>query len=416
MYRCLKIMLLMFAMALPACRLVRIKQVQLPSGVFAPEGTAVAYHIDGKAGSTLNDVRLPLAPLTKKSIDDSGGYLLFTHSNGRFRAIQHRQSGDALYAELLAKRTYIVTPLPFGHLGLSLNTFCRFTERPRTRREIPKICQQIFCTQEVFAENLLREKFGAPNDIIEMTQGILGGWILPGPVCELCTKPAVTQLQQSTPPTFECFSLSDRCTQGTPLLQADFETDAVGLSPSSSPAGTPPDDRLIVSGDVVVVALPSSGENAVQLTRTSQVITTTQLDAIMGAGARASGSYCVKFTVTTTDIQDASARISFVSTTDKEAFRLLIGKDEARLVSGNPTSFLPGDFSANNLHTFRFDIDLDLHRFDVILNGSVIQSGLSFINPDFDSPMGLRFRYFECMLECFEGRILVDDLAIYKTN
>jgi hypothetical protein len=136
----------------------------------------------------------------------------------------------------------------------------------------------------------------------------------------------------------------------------------------------------------------------------------------MGAGATASGAYCVNFTVSATDLQDASARISFESAAGAKAFQLIVGYDQAELVSGNPSSLLPGDFSTGNRHTFRFDIDLDLQRFDVFLNGSRVHSGLPFVDPGFDVPTGLRFKYIPCILECFQGRILVDDIVIRKTN
>lgn len=388
----------------------RVDLVDLPKGLVLPDGQAIAYRAPGKTGSVIRGAELSTRPLLSRGVKAPAGFQIYEQSGGNYHAIAHRQRGDRLIADIVAGRTYLIAPVFTGHLRASLTALCRFTfDKPRRpAADIPRICTQILCGSQRFSAGSLAETFGPlPSGMRPSLE--LGGWNpIPRDLCETCTRPRDGSGDLPTL-SFVCPAApTPECDGGQVLFNDDFEADTVGNAPSPSPAGLPPGDAVSVSGDVTVV---NAASQAARLKRGNMPAV---FEGILDTGATGTGSYCVKVTGQAGDDMREPVVMTFNATNGARAWQLVIDDDEAVLTSGGVSFVLLRDFTVPR--SFRFDVDLDVQRFDMFVDGNLVVSNMPLLDTTFDVPSDLRFETGQCILECLTAEYTVDDVRVTKTD
>jgi hypothetical protein len=389
-------------------------RTEVPADLFVARDQAVAYRASGSAGARIENARLPIPAEGALHAAMADGLVLVTQSNGRYRAIRHRMTQDAIIADVIADKTYVVAVRPAGHLRTSLAALCGVTivQRPRPPRvSIPKICTQIFCTPYAFTEGqLYRDSGMEPSPINASTR--LGGWISPpGGWCAECTGRRFGDSPDSEPTvhTIECPRVSQACETGQSLLRATFDADTLGGSPSTSPGGDPVDDQLNMTGSVKVVTISGTNKGA-QLDRTAAA--ETSLVGEIGTGASTAGAYCMGFRLKVIDGQTAIS-VRLLDDSSRYGWQLRVDHVGAQLVTPTGSVTLP---VTGEDHVYRFDVDLDLRRFDVFVDGTLAESGIEISESTFAIPHQLRFSIIQAILEAFPGAYVLDDISLRKTS
>ena len=389
----------------------RVEIVDLPKGLVLPYGHSIAYRIPGKTGIVTRGAELSTQPLLDRGVKAPAGFQVYEQSGRNYYAIAHRQRGDHLIVDAIAGRIYLIAPVYTGHLRESLAALCRFTiEKPHLPvAEIPRICTQILCGQQRFTAANLAKSFGPLPDGMRPSLE-LGGWSpIPRDLCASCTRPRGAGSDESPTISLVCPAApTPACDGGSVLFNDNFEADTVGSAPSPSPAGPPTGDSVAVSGDVIVV---NAGSRAARLKRGNvPAIFTGNLDV----GATGSGSYCVKFTGQAGSDMREPVVMTFNARNSARAWQLVIDNDTAELTSGSGHFVFVQDFTVPR--SFRFNVNLDVQRFDMFVDGIQIVSSAPFLDSTFDVPSDLRFETGQCILECFPAEYTVDDLRVTRTD
>jgi len=389
----------------------RVALVDLPKGLVLPEDQAIAYRAVGRPGKVVRGAEFSTRPLLARGVKAPAGFQIYEQSRGNYHAIAYQQRGDRLVADVVAGRTYLIAPAYTDHLGTSLTALCRLTIKlPRPAvADVPRICTQILCAQQRFTAGSLVETFGPlPEGMPPSLQ--LGGWNpIPRDWCATCTRPRGAPPDDELTLSFVCPTPPQpACEGGQSLFNADFEADVVGSAPAASPPGPPPGDAVTVSGDVTVV---NASSRAVRVKRGNLPA---EFRGILAAGATGSGSYCVKFTGQAAVSTFSPAVMTFNAANGARAWQLVINDDQVELVGGGGRFVLVQDFSVPR--SFRFDVDLDVRRFDMFVDGTRVASNVQFLDATFDVPADLRFQTGQCILECFPAEYTVDDVRVTKTE
>jgi hypothetical protein len=397
---------------------VTVKSADLPVGLFAGEGSAIAYSVEGKPRYRYTRAVFPLERL-RRSSDRNQDFLLLAYSNGRYWPVSARREGDALVAEVTRGPLYVVVEKPIDHLTRTFDLFCRFRaaaeERADRRPFLPKICTQILCSAAKVDAQTLLTQFGVPGLDLGPGNPTYGGWTtVPQDLCAECTRPHPGG-DPPAPPTLSCLTLdTGACSAGTPLFADDFTADAPGSAPSTSPPGPPADDSLAYQGSVSVASVPAFGGNAVRIARS--VAADSRLDAVLGAGATDSGVYCISFRGQT-EIADTSIDIGLRAPNGSEAWHLRLGGSGSTFVSGGAGTWdLAPYLPSGAPHRFRIALDLSAGLMTLSIDGATVASGLPLLSPDFTIPERLRFNYIQMLLEGYPGQYVVDDIRVRRIN
>jgi hypothetical protein len=408
--------LLAVASAAESPKQLEVRVAQSPPRLFAQRGTAITYYVEGPKASRLREVRFPLAPLLEGKSAPDREFVLLAFSNGRYWPIPWQREGDALRARVTPGLSYVVATALDEHLRRSLAVVCRLRRAwsvAAQRAVVPKICTQILCASEPFYASALAVEFGPGTFDPGSLTGWLGGWRqIPRDLCAACT--GGLGGPNLEPPTLECVTVGEpggSCSQGSLLLQDEFDADTPGAPPAASPPGAPPDDAVAATGSVHVVSPAPWGGKAVRIERSTQQ---TRLDGILGDGAASSGSYCLHFRGEA-EAAESSISIALLDAQGRRAWGLTIGPSGSHVSSGSVGG--PLDLSAGaGSHQFRFETDLDLGRFDVFVDGTLKGSGLELSDADFAAPERIRFEYVPMIVEGFAGACLIDDLVVRRTH
>ena len=292
---------------------------------------------------------------------------------------------------------------------------CRLRVGGLTRHEavtVERACTQILCSADAFYGSGLAGEFGpglfGPGPFPRR----LGGWRqIPRDFCEACRSGLGGEAL--LPVTIECLTAGESapCAQGSLLLQADFESDTAGAPPAAAPSGPPSDDAIATTGSVHVVSPDPWGTKAVRLERAS---TETRLDGVLGAGAASTGSYCLSFRGLA-EVVEASVGIALLDAGGRTAWHLTIGPSGSYLSSGLVASPLALALTGQP-HQLRFELDLDLGRFNVFVDGTLAAWGQELLDADFATPERARMGYLPMILEGFAGAYVVDDVVVRRTH
>lgn len=87
---------------------VKVRQTDVPPGLFVEGSDTVAYVAEGDSRHRYQEVFVPLGPLARPRGEAGAEYLLLAHSNGRYWAIPHQRRTDALVAQVSPGLTYVI--------------------------------------------------------------------------------------------------------------------------------------------------------------------------------------------------------------------------------------------------------------------------------------------------------------------
>jgi hypothetical protein len=210
------------------------------------------------------------------------------------------------------------------------------------------------------------------------------------------------------PPTEECT---------TTIFSDNFEADAVGNSPSTSPAGDPADDAIVLPGAsasyIHVINSGPHGSRAVEIARGSSgdVI----LGCITGGGPNSSGIYIVEFRAYSGEesglVPPMTVRVK--SPDGQTALRLIVDDGNYRLVSGTGSETLSVGYTVNTVDKIEIQVDMDESEISVSINGTNVASDKPFLESEFTDLSELSFQYPPAILEAW-GKYIVDDIKICK--
>lgn len=212
-----------------------------------------------------------------------------------------------------------------------------------------------------------------------------------------------------------CPPQPDECT--TIIFSDNFEADVVGNSPSTSPAGDPPDDAIILpnasAGYIHIINSESFGSKAIEIARgaASDVI----LGCITGGGPHSSGTYIIEFKAYSGEesglVPAMTVRVK--SPDGKTALRLIVDDNNYQLVSGAGSETLSVGYTVNTVDKIKIRIDLDESDISVSINGTNVASNKPFLESEFADLSELSFQYPPAILEAW-GKYIVDDIKICK--
>ena len=199
------------------------------------------------------------------------------------------------------------------------------------------------------------------------------------------------------------------------LFYDDFETDVVGNSPSTSPAGDPVDDSIVLpdgsGGYIHVINSGPFGSKAVEIARgsSSDVI----LSCITGSAPENSGIYTVEFKAYNGEegglVPAMTVRVK--STDGKTALRLIVDNNDYTLVHGTGTETLSVGYTINNIDKIKFRIDISEKKISVSINDVYVASGKPLLEPEFANLSELSFQFPPAILEAW-GKYIIDDIKI----
>ncbi len=387
-----------------------IEKVKLPENIFLPLKNAIAYRATGKKDDNLRDAKLSLIPLLKKDTHKSKSFDVYALDNDLYRKIKHKRRGSELVIDMIADKTYVIVESTVGHIDTSLNTMCRWSMKKKRWPviDLTKICTQILCSADQFSEKVFFNQYDIPVGPEDGIPAALGGFNpIPRDMCNRCTQGIPDD--SLDPPEWEFICkdpVMSPCDSGELLFKDNFESDTAGNLPSSNPSGAPIGDQLYLSGDVTVV---NNGSNLVRLNRT---VSFAVLDAITTENATSDGSYCIKFDGQAVDEMGTPLIVTFQSTNGVDAWQLIISHDQVILSGGGSNVTIPGDFTA--MRNFRFNLNLDLHTYDMYLDNQIVVDNFPLIDSTFESPFKLKFMMGKCILECFEASYLIDNIQVTK--
>lgn len=393
-----------------------IERVDIPKELVIQQDQAIAYRIGGQPGKVVKGAKFSIKPLLTHSKKTPISFEIYAQQGEHYHLIAHQRQGSNLVADAVANKTYIVTSAQTGHIRVSSAALCRLTlSHKRPPREIPRICTQILCAAQPFQAEALIEEFGPLPNGLSPSQ-MLGGWgPIPGELCKICSQPAYGPGDKPKLSYICPGPAPSACSDGQVLFHADFETDTVGSIPNPSPAGPPPGDSIVSNGNVSVV---NAATKAVRVQRSFSGLPAnpdeSSLVGVLDTGASSSGSYCIRFTGNSGNNMHYPAWTTFNSINGAAAWILQIDDDHVELVSGSGRTEFPGDFSVP--HEFRFQVDLDLQRFDFYIDDVRVATNRTILDTSFDTPSEIRFGTGSCILECFPVSLTIDELQVTRTN
>ena len=388
-----------------------VERIDVPKTLLS--SNAVAYRVTGKS-SRLTDVRLPLPPELRKDAD--ARHLLLAVSNGRYWPVAHRMDGDAIVANL-APGDYVLGVQPAISIGRAMDILCHVqgltVDKSTSVRNtfLPKICTQILCGNTFMTEKDFVAQYPELG-LDGVAPGGIGGWTTPpGDICATCTMTG-RWTADFTLPTIQCVSRAGDpgCSGATVLFNDNFEADTVGAIPTT-PAGAPPDDSVATTGSVLVTNSAALGSKAAHLARGG--LAGVNFNAVLGSGATTTGTYCITFRVAI-EAGAAALDMSLRSVTGQVAWNLYLGDDGWQLYAGGTPINLPGSLVGSAAHRVRFDVDLNIRRFNLVIDGTTIAAGVPFQNSAFATPALVRFHYYPTYLEALPGRADVDDVQVRR--
>ncbi|TKJ36975.1 MAG: hypothetical protein CEE38_08705 [Planctomycetes bacterium B3_Pla] len=203
------------------------------------------------------------------------------------------------------------------------------------------------------------------------------------------------------------------------IFAADFESDPAGSPPAPSTPGYygPVGASLETSGDVEVIDSAELGSKAIKITRSS---IQAEINAIVGDISDAPytrGVYYIDYAAHGLNIPETTSgamRISVRATDNKPALSLLLYDGAYYLAQVGPSLRLTGSYDPSTAHRVHIELDLDMRRYSVCIDGEVLASNIPLIASTFIDLHSLRFNVFPTDSPGFESENVIDDIRITK--
>ncbi len=411
---------------LSGCSKSSLKQVEVPGDVFTLQGEVMAIQVQGKAGRVFTH-EIALDPL-RQAIGKFDEVFLLHYQPDSVTELEYRWKADKVVADLIGGETYVIFPRPVGRFRDIYGVLCLLDhERFFIDRIDPnlyeRLCPVILCAAELIRADELFTRFPEFQPIserLDFGELQIGGWEPQAGVdlCERCTR---LKRPGRVYPDRRCFDTprvpkdDDECK--IIIFQDNFDEDARGGPPETSPSGDPADDALILQpphDNIRVINSDPHGSQAVMIDRGST--STTVLRCITGGGPHASGTYIVSFKAYSryNDADTPPVTVSVKSSTGQTALRLIVDNGTYQLVTGVGSETLPGVYTVGRVDIFKIRIDMDGDKLSLNLNGTNVASDKPFLGPDFADLRELRFEHEPPALELYPAAYVVDDIKICK--
>lgn len=412
--------------SLSACTRPTVEQVNLPADVFSLRNEVIAFLAQGPAGKEFTQ-EISLEPLYKTAGKFEAVFLLH-YIEGAVRELAHRRDGDKIIADLTAGETYLLGALPLGRYRDIYGVLCLLDHQRVYINRISsglheRLCPLILCAPELMRADALFSRIPELKPIqdrIHFGDWQIGGWGPDSGLPNLCEKCTGLQKPGLVFPVRQCWTkplipVDEACK--TIIFQDNFDADAVGNTPSASPAGDPIDDVLAFpAGSDMYVSVLDSGPHGSQAARirrgsSSDVV----LGCITGSGSHSSGKYRVTFKAYSAEESGLvpPMTISVKSLTGKTALRLIVDNGQYQLVSGGGTETLSVGYTTNVADAIEFEINMEAGQTSVNINGTNVAANKPFLDTDFEDVKELTFKYPPAILEAW-GKYDVDDIKICK--
>jgi hypothetical protein len=201
------------------------------------------------------------------------------------------------------------------------------------------------------------------------------------------------------------------------IFNDNFEADVVGNPPSVFPAGNPADDSLYIQGPLNSIKVINSAvfnSKAVEINRTG-VMPQAIIECVTGGGPHTTGNYTVLYIAYNKYVTNIPALITTIQSSDgQRAFELRLSGGNYQLASGDGLDTLSKTYQIDVTHGIMIRIDMDVHKFWIIIDGTEVAAEKPFLDPGFADVHLLRFEYPTPILEAFSGTYVIDNIIISK--
>ena len=169
---------------------VQMKRMSVPTRVFSIAGGVLAFEAIGEAGRT-QEVAVSLKQLQSRF----GGFerVLVYEYNREGKVLSQQESKVSSDAGITVKATAGNRYLLYPDLGPRFNNSyvvaCSLGRARIAGEMVPRICTQIFCTDEPFQASQLKERIPelkAQGGLEEVGDGVIGGFGGGGNICDRC--------------------------------------------------------------------------------------------------------------------------------------------------------------------------------------------------------------------------------------
>ncbi|TKJ33687.1 MAG: hypothetical protein CEE38_20090 [Planctomycetes bacterium B3_Pla] len=204
---------------------------------------------------------------------------------------------------------------------------------------------------------------------------------------------------------------------------ADFDSDPIG-SPPPPPTNPlhygPPGASLDTqggSGKIEVVNSTALGSKALKIVRGPS---TTEVNAVVGTidnVPNTTGVYYIDFRAHGEIVPSpfiAGMSISVRSTDNEAALVLRLYDGAYHLAQGGSYLRLTGSYDPSTAHDIHIELDLDMERYCICIDGEVLVSDEPLLASNFTDLHALQFQTPQTITEAFESVYIVDDIRIAK--
>lgn len=167
---------------------VQLKRISVPARVFSISGEVLAFEALGEAGRT-GEVSVSLQQLQSRFGKFERALVYEYNKEGQ--VVSHHEINVNPDMAIAMKATTGNRYLVFGDLGQrfrnSYQVACDLGRAGISGPVVPRLCLQIFCTDEVFQAVQLRERVPELKErTIELGEGLIGGFGGTGNICDQC--------------------------------------------------------------------------------------------------------------------------------------------------------------------------------------------------------------------------------------
>jgi len=206
------------------------------------------------------------------------------------------------------------------------------------------------------------------------------------------------------------------------VFEDNFGLDTVGGKPIAPPPGPPVGDDLIMNvGDIGDIEKGISVINSVLASKAVQIRKSqtagTIFECITAGGPYTDGRYRARYKAYSKSfVPSPGATIeslvtTIVSSSGNLAFKLSLSDAQYKLASGDdPDETLSVGYAIGSPQIILIDIDMNIKRFWLKIDGVDVAQKRKFLDPDFDDVHSLRFEYLARNMT--QGYYVVDDIVI----
>jgi Tol biopolymer transport system component len=167
---------------------LQLKRISVPERVFSIGGEVLAFEATGETGRTA-EVSLSLRQLQGRFGKFQRALVYEYNKEGR--VLSHHEVNVSTEMAIAMNATTGNRYLVFGDLGQrfrnSYQVACGLRRAGLSGPVVPRLCSQIFCTDEVFQAAQLRERVPELKEkTVALGEGLIGGFGGTGNICDQC--------------------------------------------------------------------------------------------------------------------------------------------------------------------------------------------------------------------------------------